>query len=329
MKRLKLLFLFSLFQFFTLVDAVAAENPLLQYRAGLDSIYTDNAIYVFNMANNTLTTTGDFVFEPYLTFIMKRRAALFSQKLIVYVSSDIFSRYSPLNYQTYSALFEQGIGNKAFLNLKYTLIPNLVLREEDISNTGQGSIDTGLNYRLQVFTLSLDKDFSQNYNFYIYGKNTLKTYSTPFVFRSAMGQTLGVDLTLRMDKQTTAIMGLAYEVNQSRKGFRTLVGFPAFNDDTDYTSPGIAFSVTHHVSPEDYFRLKVGFRKRHYTADLADPLHGGRDDQANNVAGTNYFKLTPGWTWKIGYEYFKWDSNKSYANYTVNSLTTGIDYLFK
>lgn len=329
MKRLKLLFLFSLFQFFTLVDAAAAENPLLQYRAGLDLIYTDNAIYVFNTANNTSTTTGDFVFEPYLTFKMKRRDALFSQKLVVYVSSDIFSRYSPLNYQTYSVLFEQGIGNKAFLNLKYTLIPNLVLREEDISS-GQGSIDTGLNYRLQVFTLSLDKDFSQSYNLYIYEKYTLKNYSTPFVFRSAMGQTLGVDLTLRMDKQTTAIVGLAYEVSQSRKGFRTLVGSTVpFNDDTDYTSPGIAFSVTHHVSPEDYFRLKVGFRKKHYTADPAEPLHGGRDDLANNLAGTNYFKLTPRWTWKIGYEYFRWDSNKSYANYTVNRLTTGIDYLFK
>ena len=138
-----------------------------------------------------------------------------------------------------------------------------------------------------------------------------------------------------MGKKTTAIVGLSYEVSRSQKGLRTIaiVGPPpttqTFNDDTDYTSPGLSFSVTHHFSFKETLRFKVGFKTRRYTADLTDRLHGERDDRTHNLLLTNSFKLTPHWTWKVGYELFKRDSNRSYANYTENSLTTGIDYLFK
>ncbi|MHB8483172.1 MAG: hypothetical protein ACYDBV_10665 [Nitrospiria bacterium] len=332
MNRFIFLLLCSLIQFFLFVKTSAADIPgWLETRTGLNLNYSDNALYIFNAANNTLTTGSDLVFEPYLTLKLKKNDPIYSQKLTLYVSSDIYSKYSPLNFQTYSLLLEQGIGKNTFLNFKYTLIPSLVIREEDISVTGQNGIDTNLNYSLQIFTMALDKDFNQDYNFYFYGKSVIRDYSASIAYRSAIDQTLGGDLTFRINKQTIALAGLFYEVNRSQKGFRS-IGMPptalTFNDNTDYTSPGIALSVTRHVSPKDYFRIKYRYQTRQFSADSTDLLHGGREDQLQDFIVNNYFKIITQWTWKVGYELFKIDSNRSYANYTENILSAGIEYLF-
>jgi hypothetical protein len=333
MKKILSLLIFFLFPIFHLAGESRGAAFHSDLSAGLDLKYSDNVIFISNytISNNVVTsvvttTDSDFIWEPYLTLRFMKKDPLYSQKVSFYLSYDAYSRYYQLNYPTYSVLFEQGIGEKSYLTFKYTLNPYLFVGEQEVFSGGPNVIDTGQNLHLQTFTFSFDKDLPRGFNLYLFGRQALKDYNTPIDYRTAIANTIGGDLTFHLKKETTVLIGLSYEINESKKGFPT-VGVNQF-DDTDYTSPGINFLGIHHLSSVDTARLKLVLKTRNYSADASDPLHGGRNDLIINLMISNTLKLTPKWSWKVAYELFKRDSNQSYALYTENSLTTGLEYFF-
>jgi hypothetical protein len=314
----------------------AADPPRkIEYQAGLDLRYSDNVIYTYDFNNLTTTTNGDFIYEPYFT-VKFRTPGLTSYpaRIVLSLSDDIYSKYSTINYQTYSLLLEQKMDPKTFFGLKYTFIPYLFAGEEDISTTGQSGIDTSLSLRLNTLSAIFDRDFAENKNIYFYVKYTHKDYNTPIAYRTAIARTFGGDLTIKWNRATTTLAGLSYETNEAEKGMRTLIyplptGSVTFNDDFSYTAPAITLLFIEHLSAQDTLRFKVTHKSRSFAADPSEPLHGGRNDQINDFLVANAYKITAQWTWKLSYALYKRDSNRSYANFTENTFLTGVDFSFK
>ncbi|MBI3605063.1 MAG: hypothetical protein HY202_03435 [Nitrospirae bacterium] len=336
MKRIFFIFVMLWIQTVLFAGTSAADPPRqIEYQAGLDLRYSDNVIYTYNISTQVITTSGDFIYEPYFT-VKFRTPGLTSYpaRIVLSLSDNIYSKYSPINYQTWSLLLEQKMDPKTFFGLKYTLIPYLFAGEEDILQSGQSGIDTSLSLRLNILTAIFDRDFAENKNIYLYAKYANKDYNTPIVYRSAIVRTFGGDLTIKWNRATTAMAGLSYETNEAEKGMRTLIyplptGSVTFNDDFSYTAPAITLLLIEHLSAQDTLRFKVTHKSRSFTVDSSEPLHGGRNDQINDFLIANAYKITAQWTWKLSYALYKRDSNRSYANFTENAFLTGVDFSFK
>jgi hypothetical protein len=252
-------------------------------------------------------------------------------RIVLSLSDDIYSKYSAIDYQTWSLLLEQKMDPKTFLGLKYILIPYLFAGEEDISTTGQSGIDTSLSLRLNTLSATFDRDFSENKNIYLYVKYTHKDYNTPIAYRTAIARTFGGDLTIKWNRATTTLAGLSYETNEAEKGMRPFAASNGtFYDDFSYTAPAITLVLIEHLSSRDTLRFKVTHKSRSFTANPSEEgLHGGRNDQINDFLVANAYKITAQWTWKLSYALYKRDSDRSYANFTENAFLTGVDFSFK
>ncbi|MBI1823429.1 MAG: hypothetical protein HYR80_04880 [Nitrospirae bacterium] len=306
-----------------------AEKIRSEISTGLDLKYVDNVISIIDSNGNSLEREPDFIYEPYLVFRLKIKDPVYSQKVAVTFSYDGYIDHSVLDYPSYALLFEQGMGENTFLTLKYSLIPYLIVGDEDPTNANTSNpIDSGLNYRLQNFTVSIDRDLNRQLNVYLYGREMLKDYNIPLAYRTAIANKFGGDVTYYVSRQTLLLLGISYEINESQKGTPVGSAIP-YLDDTDYTSPGFSILGLRHLNSKNIFRLKYLFKLRNYaTSDPSELLHFARNDRIHDILISNTFKFNSQWSWKSSYENFRRDSDHSYADYTENSLTIGIDYLF-
>jgi hypothetical protein len=299
------------------------------FTAGLELKYLDSAISKIDSNGNLIETEPDFVFEPYLVIRLKKKDPLYSQKLSLSLSYDRYFDHAELNYPSYDLFFEQGLGEKSYLTIKYSLIPYLFVGGEEVPFNGNGPnfIDPGLNYKLQSFVLGLDKDLSHKLNIYFYGKEILKEYNLPLEYRSANANIMGGEFSLHLDRLTRLQLGLSYEINESKKG---IAAGATYIDDTDYISPGFTFKIIRHLKARDTVRLKYLFRLRHYTTlDPNEVLHFARNDRVHEIWLSNTYQIRPQWGWELSYEHFRRDSDHPAATSVENSFTTGIDFFFQ
>jgi hypothetical protein len=308
---------------------VPAEGFRPDFTTGLELKYLDSAVSKIDSNGNLIETEPDFVLEPYLVLRLKKKDPLYSQKLALSLSYDRYLDHAELNYPSYDLFFEQGLGKRSYLTMKYSLIPYLVVGGEEVPLNGSGPnfIDSGLNYRLQTFFLGLDKDFSNRLNIYFYGKEILKDYNLPMEYRSAIANILGGDFAFHLDRLTRLQLGFSYEINESRKG---VAAGATYIDDTDYVSPGFAFKILRHLNDRDTFRLNYLFKLRHFTTlDPNEGLHFARNDRIHEIRLSNSYQFRPQWGWVISYEHFRRDSDHPTATSIENSLSTGVDFLFQ
>jgi hypothetical protein len=331
MKKIFFIFVLLGTQLVFFAGTSGANPSRIEYEAGLNIIYSDNVIYTYVNPNSTPSTNGDFIYRPYVAVKFKTPGLNANPARIdLFISDNIYNKYSAINFQTYSLLLEQKMDAKTFIGLTYTLIPFLFAGEEDILS-GASTIDTSRSLRVNALTATFDKNFSENKNFYLYVKYTHKDYNAPLEYRTAIARTFGGDLTIKWNRATTIMAGLSYETNEAEKGMvpPTPPALAGTFDDFSYTAPGITLLFIQHLSDRDTLRFRIIRKNRSFTADPLDRLHDGVNTRIYNILFANAYKITPTLTWKLSYELNRRDYDRVFSEFTENRFLTGVDISFK
>ncbi|HXN06152.1 MAG TPA: hypothetical protein VN944_03690 [Nitrospiria bacterium] len=324
------------FIFFTILcsgalPAVSVRAGTWDIQPGFELRYTDNAIYIYDLATQQTSHDSDLIFEPYVTGRIRLGDGATKTKLSAYIASDFYSTYSPLNNQTYSLLLEQGISAGTALSFRVHLNPYLFVGEEEI-NSAQNTplIDTNQSYRLETYTVGLDKDIYEKGHLYFFAKLGVRDFNPVMAYRSGTYRTLGAELSFKPANRRTFLVGLAGETFDAEKGIRTVTTLTpsTFMDDAGYISYGLTFLWVERFSEENRLRSRYQINLKDFTAIAPEPLHEGRVDYFNDLSFTFTHKLNGTWAWKTGLELTDRLTNKDYAYYVEKIISTGIEGYF-
>lgn len=295
---------------------------------GLEMRYTDNAIFIYDLATQQTSHDSDLIFEPYVTGRIKLGDGETKTKVSVYLASDFYSTYPSLNNQTYSLLLEQGISAGTALSFRVHLNPYLFVGEEEI-NTAQNTplIDTSQAYRLETYTVGLDKDLAEERHLYFFAKLGVRDFNPVMASRSGIYRTLGAELSFKPESKRTFLIGLSEETFDAEKGNPPLTA-ATYLDDAGYVSYGLTLVWVERLSEENRLRSRYQINRKGFTAIAPEPLHEGRVDYFNDLSFTFTHKLNGMWAWKTGVELTDRLTNKDYAYYVEKVISTGIEGYF-
>ncbi|MBI3596835.1 MAG: hypothetical protein HY203_06750 [Nitrospirae bacterium] len=309
-----------------------SANKPFELEIGVDEKYDDLAVYVVDQTAGTVSKKGDLLTEPYFT-LSHRFPGRFPTRLILDVTADFYAKYSIQNYQTYKLSVIQRIASKTYLTAKYTFIPDIFFGDDVVDiPPGTAPLPTkDQSYRIHIFQVTADRDFTRNLNLAISGRYGIRDARPAFNYRDMTLWSGALDGTYWLTRDTRLGLGTSYEKDNARGGFNLFLSTPMnpIRDDATYNQFSLYTSLTYLISEAWSLRGGYTHRERFYITKFAgDTLHNGRTDHTNSILLSTTYRLTDPIGLKASYEGIWRDSTKSYARFHENIYTVGVNYHF-